>query len=73
MREVVYKVPDFTDADGITYSDIEVVVTTEGDDVREAAQLAGSVERSSKTLSPSTARSKKFSFPPLKPAEDKFS
>lgn len=47
MSEVKFKVPDFTDPEtGVEYSEIEVVVMSDGDDLREAASLAGSLERS---------------------------
>jgi hypothetical protein len=58
MSQVVFKVPDFTDEDGITYSDIEVVFTSDGD-VRETAALAGSVERSLDTSRPTAKRPKR--------------
>jgi hypothetical protein len=43
MSKVVFTVPDFKDADGIEYSEIEVVVETDTD-IQDAAQLAGKVE-----------------------------
>ncbi len=41
---VVFRVPDFVDADGIEYSDIEVVVEMEGD-IRDTANLAETLQR----------------------------
>jgi hypothetical protein len=41
---VVFRVPDFTDADGIEYSDIEVIVEMDGD-IRDTVQLAKALER----------------------------
>jgi hypothetical protein len=37
---VIYMIPDFEDEDGIRYTEIEVIVTCDGDDIREAAKLA---------------------------------
>lgn len=43
MSEVILKVPDFRDPEtGIEYTDIEVVVISEGD-VRDASRLADSL------------------------------
>jgi hypothetical protein len=36
---VTFTAPDFTDCDGIEYTEIEVVVEMEGADIRETAQL----------------------------------
>jgi hypothetical protein len=43
-RSVTFRVPDFLDADGIEYSDIEVVVEMEGD-IRDTANLAETLQR----------------------------
>jgi hypothetical protein len=40
---VVFRVPDFVDADGVVYSDIQVVVEMDGD-IRETAQLVKTLE-----------------------------
>jgi hypothetical protein len=42
---VSYRVPDFTDADGSQYTDIELVVVTDSD-IRDAARLAGTIQTS---------------------------
>jgi len=47
----VFKVPDFTDDEGIVYSDIEVVMESDGD-VRETARLAGKVENALEKSAP---------------------
>lgn len=40
---VVFRVPDFVDADGISYSDIEIIVESEhGSDVATSIQSVGS-------------------------------
>ena len=41
----VFRVPDFIDADGIEYTDIEVVVEVDGAHIRETAQLVKTLER----------------------------
>ena len=41
---VVFRVPDFVDADGIEYTDIEVVVEMDGD-IRDTVQLVKTLER----------------------------
>ena len=41
---VTFRVPDFTDADGIFYSDIEVVVEMDSSDIRSTAKLAQTLE-----------------------------
>jgi hypothetical protein len=41
---VVFRVPDFVDADGIAYTDIEVVVEMDGD-IRSTAELVKTLER----------------------------
>jgi len=41
---VVFRVPDFIDADGIAYTDIEIVVEMDGD-IRETVQLVKTLER----------------------------
>ena len=41
---VVFRVPDFVDADGIGYTDIEVIVEMEGD-IRDTANLAETLQR----------------------------
>ena len=44
QSSVVFRVPDFVDADGIEYTDIEVVEEMDGD-IRETAQLVKTLER----------------------------
>jgi hypothetical protein len=41
---VTFRVPDFIDADGIEYTDIEVVVEMDGD-ICDTVQLVESLER----------------------------
>ncbi len=41
---VVFRVPDFIDADGIEYTDIEVIVEMDGD-IRDTVQLVKTLER----------------------------
>ena len=41
---VTFRVPDFVDADGIEYTDIEVIVEMEGG-IRETANLAETLQR----------------------------
>jgi hypothetical protein len=41
---VVFRVPDFVDADGIEYTDIEVIVEMDGD-IRDTVQLVKTLER----------------------------
>ena len=41
---VVFHVPDFVDADGIGYTDIEVIVEMDGD-IRDTVQLVKTLER----------------------------
>ena len=41
---VTFRVPDFVDADGIEYTDIEVIVEMDGD-IRDAVQLVRTPER----------------------------
>jgi hypothetical protein len=41
---VSFRVPDFVDADGIEYTDIEVVVEMDGD-IRETANVAEAMQR----------------------------
>jgi hypothetical protein len=43
---VSFRVPDFVDADGIAYSDIEVVVEVDGD-IRDTVQVVKTLERPS--------------------------
>jgi hypothetical protein len=45
MSSVTFKVPDFTDSDGIEYTGIEVMVEMDGADIRETAQLVKTLER----------------------------
>ena len=40
---VVFRVPDFVDADGIAYTDIEVIVEMDGD-IRDTVQLVKTLE-----------------------------
>jgi hypothetical protein len=42
---VTFRVPDFVDADGISYTDIEIIVELESD-IRSAAKLVKTLERS---------------------------
>jgi hypothetical protein len=44
---ITFTVPDFVDAGGISYTNIEVIVELDGD-IRDAANLAGSLDRSMK-------------------------
>jgi hypothetical protein len=44
QSSVVFRVPDFIDADGIEYTDIEVVVEMDGS-IRDATNLAKTLER----------------------------
>ncbi len=41
---VVFRVPDFVDADGIEYTDIEVIAEMDGD-IRDTVQLVKTLER----------------------------
>jgi hypothetical protein len=41
---VTFSVPDFVDADGIQYTDIEVIVEMDGD-IRDTVQLVKTLER----------------------------
>jgi hypothetical protein len=41
---VVFRLPDFIDADGIEYTDVEVIVEMDGD-VRDTVQLVKTLER----------------------------
>jgi hypothetical protein len=45
QSSVVFRVPDFVDADGIEYTDIEVAVEMDGGDIRETVQLVKTLER----------------------------
>jgi hypothetical protein len=40
---VTFPVPNFVDSDGISYTDIEVIVEMDGD-IRDAAKLADSLQ-----------------------------
>jgi hypothetical protein len=44
QSSVVFRVPDFIDADGIEYTDIEVIVEMDGD-IRDTVQLVKTLER----------------------------
>jgi len=44
QSSVVFRVPDFIDADGIAYTDIEIFVEMDGD-IRDTAKLAQTLER----------------------------
>ena len=44
QSSVVFRVPDFVDADGIEYTDIEVIVKMDGD-IRDTVQLVKTLER----------------------------
>ncbi len=44
QSSVVFRVPDFTDVDGVEYAEIQVVVEMDGD-IRDAATLAETLER----------------------------
>jgi hypothetical protein len=41
---VVFRVPDFVDADGIEYTDIEVIVEMDGD-IRDTVNLSDVLQR----------------------------
>ena len=41
---VTFRVPDFVDADGIEYTDIEAIVEMDGD-IRDTVQLVKTLER----------------------------
>jgi hypothetical protein len=41
---VTFRVPDFVDVDGVSYTDIEITVEMDGD-IRETAQLVKTLER----------------------------
>jgi hypothetical protein len=43
QSSVVFRVPDFTNVDGVEYTDIEVVVEMDGD-IRDTVQLAKTLE-----------------------------
>jgi hypothetical protein len=42
---VTFRAPDFTDEDGIFYSDIEVIVEMDSSDIRSTVKLAQTLER----------------------------
>ncbi len=44
QSSVVFRVPDFVDADGIAYTDIEVIVEMDSD-IRDTVQLVKNLER----------------------------
>jgi hypothetical protein len=44
QSSVTFPVPDFIDADGIEYTDIEVIVEMDGD-IRDTVQLVKTLER----------------------------
>jgi hypothetical protein len=44
QSSVVFRVPDFVDADGVEYTDIEVIVEMDGD-IRDTVQLVKTLER----------------------------
>jgi hypothetical protein len=44
QSSVVFRVPDFVDADGIEYTDIEVIVELDGE-IRDTVQLVKALER----------------------------
>jgi hypothetical protein len=46
---VAFRVPDFVGEDGIVYTEIEVIVEMDGD-IRDAANLADSLQRAVKNL-----------------------
>ncbi len=46
---VSFRVPDFVGEDGVEYTDIEVIVEM-GGDIRDAANLADSLQRPVKSL-----------------------
>ena len=53
MTRVVYRIPDFCDPDtGSVYSDIEFIVESNADDIRETARLAGKIENAISPASP---------------------
>ena len=41
---VIFRVPDFVDADGIEYTEIQVIVKMDGD-IRETVNVAKTLER----------------------------
>ncbi len=43
---VAFTIPDFTDADGICYSDIQIIVLMDGD-IHEAVKIADVLQRPS--------------------------
>lgn len=44
QSSIVFRVPDFIDADGIEYTDMEVIVEMDSD-IRDTAQLVETLER----------------------------
>jgi hypothetical protein len=44
QSSVVFRVPDFIDADGIEYTDVEVIVEMDGD-IRDTVNLVKTLER----------------------------
>jgi hypothetical protein len=44
QSSVVFRVPDLVDADGVEYTDIEVIVEMDGD-IRDTVQLVKTLER----------------------------
>jgi hypothetical protein len=44
QSSLVFRVPDFVDADGIEYTDIEVIVAMDGD-IRDTVNLVKTLER----------------------------
>jgi hypothetical protein len=42
---VTFTVPNFIDADGISYTDIEICVEMEGGDIRDTVQFVKTLER----------------------------
>jgi hypothetical protein len=45
QSSVVFRVPDFVDADGISYTDIEICIEMEGGDIRDTVNLVKTLER----------------------------
>jgi hypothetical protein len=44
QSSVVFRVPDFVDAGGVVYTDIEVIVEMDGD-IRDTVQLVKTLDR----------------------------
>jgi hypothetical protein len=42
---VTFTLPDFLDSDGVSYTEIQVIVEIEGGDIRDTVQFAKTLER----------------------------